>query len=86
MITAAEARKGTKIEANEEYNKMIYYVEKSIKEAMERGETSCHFDMQDEYLRPWQLEVKAEFAKRGFTFRPRGYIGGVLQRTQQICW
>lgn len=31
-------------------------------------------------------EVKEEFRKKGYTFRPTGYIGGVWQRTENICW
>lgn len=31
-------------------------------------------------------EVKAIFKMRGYTFKPTGYIGGVWQRTEEICW
>lgn len=31
-------------------------------------------------------EVKEEFKKYGYRFEPTGYIGGVLQRTENICW
>lgn len=31
-------------------------------------------------------EVKEEFKKHGYTFAPTGYIGGVWQITENICW
>ena len=31
-------------------------------------------------------EVKAEFKKYGYTFKPTGYIGGVWQQSEDICW
>lgn len=31
-------------------------------------------------------EIKAEFKRHGYRFEPTGYIGGVLQRTENICW
>ena len=31
-------------------------------------------------------EVKNEFKKYGYRFEPTGYVGGVLQRTENICW
>ena len=31
-------------------------------------------------------EVKSEFQKHGYRFEPTGYIGGVWQRTENICW
>ena len=31
-------------------------------------------------------EVKEAFKKQGYRFEPTGYIGGVWQRTENICW
>lgn len=31
-------------------------------------------------------EIKAMFKKQGYTFKPTGYVGGVWQRTEDICW
>ena len=31
-------------------------------------------------------EVKQEFIRHGYTFVPTGYVGGVWQRTEDICW
>lgn len=86
MITADEARKGTKTESNEELIKFTKEVEARIRRAMEEGMRSCYFGSDDPYMRDYERQAKEEFTKRGFSFRPRGYIGGVYQRTQQICW
>lgn len=31
-------------------------------------------------------ELKQMFRDKGYTFKPTGYIGGVWQRTIDICW
>ena len=31
-------------------------------------------------------ELKQMFREKGYTFKPTGYIGGVWQRTIDICW
>lgn len=31
-------------------------------------------------------DVKAEFQRHGYTFRPVGMVGGVYQDDQYICW
>ena len=31
-------------------------------------------------------EVKEAFKRHGYRFEPTGYIGGVWQRTENICW
>lgn len=31
-------------------------------------------------------ELKRMFRENGYYFKPTGYIGGVLQRTIDICW
>lgn len=86
MITADEARKGTKTENNKEYHEFMAEIEKRIKYAMEDGHRSCCFGMRDCDLSDAKLQVKEEFERRGFTFRPTGVIGGVYQHTQEICW
>jgi hypothetical protein len=53
---------------------------------MEQGKTSCHFGGMDEYLKDYEYQAKVEFLRRGFSFKPRGYIEGVYQKTQEICW
>lgn len=37
-----------------------------------------YYDVKDE-LRRWLLDERCYF-------RPTGYVGGVMQRTEEICW
>ena len=65
---------------------IMHYIEK----ANERGQrNTCftptvttingkHIDCED--------ELKAIFLRKGYHFKPTGYIGGVWQRTIDICW
>lgn len=31
-------------------------------------------------------EVKEEFKEHGYTFKPTGYVDGVWQQSEDICW
>ena len=37
-------------------------------------------------LDDYASEVKLKFIKAGYTIKPTGYIGGVWQLTEDICW
>ena len=86
MITADEARCGTKTENNKEYKEFMEMIEKRIRCAMNDGRRSCCFGNWDAGMNSWEAMAKEEFTKRGFMFRPTGIIGGVYQHTQDICW
>ena len=64
----------------------IQNVENRIKRAAENGQTStCAFNC-DADKSDVEFEAKKYFLKRGFSFKPTGYCGGVWQRTEDICW
>ena len=53
-----------------------------IRRARESGKRECLFNPRtDQYA-----AVKTEFEKKGYTFRPYGYSGGVWQDAEMICW
>lgn len=94
---AREMRETT--ESNDNYKvgfeKAVESVMKAIERASAKGyrETcfnpSAYWYETDNGLRTFMRfddEVKNEFKKHGYTFKPTGYIGGVWQRTEQICW
>lgn len=56
---------------------------RSIEKAQKEGRRDTCFDP-----RPCEQyeAVKREFENHGYVFRPTGYIGGVWQRTEHICW
>lgn len=78
------------------YERAINSVMKRIEQASEKGYRSCGFSVpcycyktEDSDLEKrlyFYDEVREEFSKHGYTFKPTGYIGGVWQNTEDICW
>ena len=66
----------------ESMDKNVCRVVASIEHAKSRGVTHATFDVD----REWESEVRRAFAAMGYTFRPIGVCGGVLQRGEYICW
>lgn len=57
---------------------------KAIKHAIEQNRTSCVFYLdKDAEL---YSEVRTIFERAGYKIKPTGYIGGVWQLTENICW
>lgn len=94
---ASELREKT--EKNERYStgyeKAVSSVMRAIEKASEKGYRDTCFNPSaywytTEYgtrtFMSFYDEVKEEFLKHGYTFKPTGFIGGVWQRTEQICW
>jgi len=65
---------------------IMYYIE----EANKRGYRKTCFSPTSETINGKHIdceqELKEIFSKAGYHFKPTGYIGGVLQRTIDICW
>lgn len=97
-IKAAEEMRKT-VAQNEIYQQgleqAIDSVMKRIEKASEQGLRSCGFSPSAYWYTTesgrktfmcFDDEVKEAFRKKGYTFKPTGYIGGVWQRTEDICW
>jgi hypothetical protein len=84
IVPAKEMRSRT--ESNEkrkrEIELAVFYQVRSIQRAQERGQSYASFSVPYEY----EQEIKTMFAKQGYTFKPTGYINGVLQKTERIHW
>lgn len=78
---AAEARKETA--HNEEVDKAIESVVRDIEKAKEEGKHRTVFCPGGYWL---EAEVKDAFKRAGYWFEPVGYIGGVRQLDEYICW
>ncbi|NDD52323.1 hypothetical protein EBZ39_00325 [bacterium] len=82
--TAANVR--NEMLQNENYKaaveKQINYVMRSIETAKSRGYSHACFCVHPSYER----EIKNMFLTAGYTFKPTGYVGGVWQLSQDICW
>lgn len=85
MIVDAETVKKETSE-NEIYKKemakAIKYQNERIQEAKEKGLTSAYFGASSEY----KDDLKQLYHQKGYRFKPTGYIGGVWQQTEDICW
>lgn len=73
-----------KNDRQERIDKIIDRQNKRIQQAVADGMHECIFypDKNDaEYA-----VVRAKFESAGYQIKPTGYIGGVWQRTEDICW
>ena len=88
---ASEIRQQT---PNEGFEQAVQAVVRDIERASKQGRRSTCFNppaywFDTEFGRSfirYDEEVKEEFRKKGYTFRPTGYVGGVWQTTEHICW
>lgn len=88
---ASDIRQQTPTEG---FEQAVQAVVRDIENASKQGRRSTCFNppaywFDTEFGRSfirYDEEVKEEFKKKGYTFRPTGYIGGVWQRTEHICW
>ena len=98
MINANEARK--MINKEVAINECKRRIEESIMRAIEAGrdktcliDTSCYLkedgtigSYSDGRRIDCEYEIKIWLRELGYRIEPTGYIGGVLQRTKDICW
>lgn len=77
------------------FEKAVNSVMRAIEKASERGyrqtcfNPSVYWYTNDSGLETYidfYDQTKKEFKKHGYTFKPTGYVGGVWQRTEEICW
>ena len=89
---ASEIREQT---PSEGFDKAVASVIRDIERASKEGRRStcfnppAHWYTTKDGIRTfirYDDEVKELFKAKGYTFRPTGYIGGVWQLTEEICW
>lgn len=61
-------------------------VDNQIKRAVERGESTAYFACDKDGDSDVYAEIRAKYEREGYRIVPTGYIGGVWQRTEHICW
>ena len=66
-----------------EFEKACDSVMKDVELASAQGLRDCCFNPYPSNL---YGAVKDEFQKYGYSFRPTGYVSGIWQQTEQICW
>jgi hypothetical protein len=62
--------------------KSIDNINDRIERAKKEGRTKTCFCPDHRY----EEELKRLYASKGYSFSPTGYIGGVWQLTENICW
>lgn len=77
------------------YEKAVNSVMRAIERASEKGYRNACFNPSVYWYQTetglatyidFYCEVREEFKKHGYTFKPTGYVGGVWQRTEDIYW
>lgn len=61
-------------------------VDDQIKMALNNGRNRAYFACDKERDADVYDEVRAKYERAGYRIIPTGYIGGVYQRTEDICW
>jgi hypothetical protein len=83
--SAQSVRKET--QENENYkiaiSQAIKNLNKRIEEAKKKGLTDTSFGG---FSYKHEDELKRLYKEKGYWFKPTGFIGGVYQTTEQICW
>lgn len=68
----------------ERIDRLIERQNQHIKYAIEIGRHDTCFDL--DVHDPDYREVRMLYEKEGYHIKPTGYIGGVWQLTEDICW
>ena len=68
------------------YSDKLKAQDKAIMRACEAGRRRTTFSIHDTIYDEWEREMKQHYTNLGYWFEPTGYIGGVWQKTEDICW
>lgn len=69
-------------EFDEKVKREIEWQNERINKAIKEGKNYTSFVISVEV----EDYIKEMYKKQGYTFKPTGYVGGVWQRTEDICW
>lgn len=61
-------------------------IDDRIQMAMSRGETSTYFPCDKDGDKGVYDEIRNKYEEAGYIIKPTGYIGGVWQLSEDICW
>lgn len=83
MIIKPAAQICAETPVNADFYKACDNMMGKIEKAAAEGKLATLFDP---YPRGFHEDVKKAFLEAGYTFRPVGMIGGVMQDAEEICW
>lgn len=84
MVEPIKITNDIKMEHQNRIDEIVEKQNRSIKSAIERNCHSACFVL-DKYDSDY-IEVRNIFERAGYVIKPTGYIGGVWQSTEDICW
>ena len=61
-------------------------IDDKIRSAVERGESCAYFPCDKDSDKDVYDEIRSKYERAGYKIKPTGYIGGVWQLTEDICW
>ena len=61
-------------------------IDKRIENAFKEGYHSTYFPCDKDTDKDIYDEIRAKYERAGYKIKPTGYIGGVWQLTEDICW
>lgn len=65
---------------------IMYYIEEANKKGLNKVCFSPTSTSIDGVFIDCEEELRRNFSEAGYYFKPTGYVGGVRQRTTDICW
>lgn len=83
LIDSAEKVRSETVGRKDKINKAVTEQMNAIHRAKKAGRSETCWILDNTDI---EDAVKKMFIKKGYTFRPTGYIGGVWQTTINICW
>ena len=61
-------------------------IDRRIQSAVTNGQTECYFPCDKDSDKDVYDEIRSKYERAGYKIKPTGYIGGVWQLTEHICW
>lgn len=70
----------------ERISKIEKRIDDKIRNAVQRGESCTYFYCDKDADKDVYDEIRSNYERAGYKIKPTGYIGGVWQLTEDICW
>ena len=83
MFEITQEMKNAKAERIAKIEKKI---DDRIRSAVERGNTYTYFPCDRDVDKDVYDEIRRKYERAGYEIKPTGYIGGVWQLSEDICW
>lgn len=79
-----EITKEMRQQSKKEKDELVKRIDENIIKARDKGYTRAHFAIRT--TNKYYDEIRNEYERHGYKIKPTGYIQGVWQITEDICW